>query len=72
MQPVAIDQSTGVHGPSVGKRVIQEKYNSDISAMRCVYMCILKVKYKNSMSLLESAEFLRLSHGLNLAFVGAD
>ena len=38
------------HGPSVGTQAIQEKYNSDIPAMRCVYICVLTVKYKNSMS----------------------
>jgi hypothetical protein len=31
-------------------QAIQEKYNRDIPAMRCAYICILTGKYKNAMS----------------------
>jgi hypothetical protein len=48
MRPVAIDQSAGRHEPSVGTLAIQEKYNSDIPAMRCVYIGALKVECKNA------------------------
>jgi hypothetical protein len=37
MQTVAIDDSSGVHGRSVGMPFIQEKYNTDILAMPSAY-----------------------------------